>query len=35
MFVWSPGMTLDKIERLAITAALKFYQGNKQVTATM
>ena len=30
---WSPGMTLDAVERDAIESALRFYRGNKTATA--
>lgn len=33
MFVWSPGLTLEYLERNAIEQALKFYQGNKTLTS--
>lgn len=34
MFIWSPGLTLAEIEKQAIQQALRFYHGNKTVTAT-
>jgi len=30
---WSPGITLDQLERHAIEQAFRFYQGNKTQTA--
>lgn len=30
---WQPGVHLDEIEKQAIEAALKFFQGNKTATA--
>jgi hypothetical protein len=31
--IFSPGMTIDGLEKELIQSALKFYQGNKTVTA--
>jgi hypothetical protein len=33
MYIWSPGMTLEYLEKATILQALKFYQNNKTVTA--
>lgn len=30
---WSPGMRLEDVERLAILAAMRFYEDNKTQTA--
>lgn len=30
---WSPGMTIDYVEREVIKAALQYHQGNKTKTA--
>lgn len=30
---WSPGMTLEDVEKEAILAAFKFFRGNKTQTA--
>lgn len=30
---WTPGMKLEDVEKLVITAALKYHQGNKTKTA--
>ena len=32
--MWTPGMTLDAIEREVIQDAMKFYEGNKTHTAS-
>lgn len=31
--MWSPGMTLEYVEKVTILAAVKFYNGNKTQTA--
>lgn len=31
--LWTPGMTLDEVERLVIEAAFRYYRGNKTATA--
>lgn len=31
--VWSPGLTLEHMEKMTILAALSFYHGNKTQTA--
>lgn len=31
--IWSPGVTLESLEKEAIQDAFRFYQGNKTVTA--
>jgi hypothetical protein len=33
MIDWTPGLTLEKVEKLVITKALEFYRGNKKQTA--
>lgn len=33
MIVWSPGVTLEGIEKQVILKAFRFYRGNKTVTA--
>jgi DNA-binding NtrC family response regulator len=33
MIFWTPGMTLDEMEKQVILAALRFYHGNKAKTA--
>lgn len=33
MIKWTPGYTIDSVEREMITQALAFYQGNKTQTA--
>lgn len=34
IIVWSPGVTLDAIEKQVILKAFRFYRGNKTATAT-
>lgn len=34
MIFWSPGVTIDEIERQVILKAYKFYQNNKTTTAS-
>ncbi len=34
LIIWSPGMTLDHVERLVILKAYSFYKQNKTATST-